>query len=840
MQRQDGLCICIALTSALVSRAQPLPPFHDLGRLAGDASIVPSTNSQQDHDAARGGNQTLVAWTDYRARSGGGQTVQSDGDIFGVRLNDLGEPIDATPFLIAGGMGLQQRPALAWNGENWLVLYTSQDPVGGYYEHRLRAVRVSPLGQVLDPIPILFPPAQFTPDTIGMNLAGQNGQWLITRCVYHADGYGTYLAGERIGGDGHLLDESPVVLMDWIYGATTCLSGNGEYLVAGPTWNDSTTFQARRVGLNGVPNGAAFNVPSLNIASSDDEYYVVWIAGYTNLVGSRMTGAGTLLTPAGTVLVSNFSQYHQSAVAGDGTTWWVEWGAADQLHLLRVSAAGLPLDPDGGALLPITIGGSINQAYSPMLAPRGAGGISLFWYDLRASLGADANVFALPISAENVAGVERCLSTGTPSQRNPDFSDGPGGGVAIAYVSEGANNDRVLVSFLSPSGAPLGGEPIEVFQGPTVGVAGIAFNGEQFMVTWDQGSSGLSPTQVMARRLNPDGTFLDEQPILVMPGFNPAIEALGTNFLIAAARFATYPQFIYLYGNRIDGLTGTVLDGPAGLFLGGGYVNGKVRVRSDGAQWWVAAHSMWTHDSSQGDAILARVPPVGPATQAFNPTPVAGGSGDPDLAFSGEKYLIVWRMNSLSNANNYIAGRVMNADGSFPPGYFTIAEAAGRQLRPTVSWDGDTFVVGWDDQRNQSSFFDARTDVYAARVTEQGTVLDLNAIPIATNPEADSAVATFSHADGATLFAYSNFDLSPPFDSYRIRLARFGLPAQPGDLNCDGLILISDIGPFVLALTDPAGYAAQFPNCGNLNGDINGDGLVSVGDIGPFVALLSG
>lgn len=61
-----------------------------------------------------------------------------------------------------------------------------------------------------------------------------------------------------------------------------------------------------------------------------------------------------------------------------------------------------------------------------------------------------------------------------------------------------------------------------------------------------------------------------------------------------------------------------------------------------------------------------------------------------------------------------------------------------------------------------------------------------------------------------------------------------------GDTNCDGIISVSDIGPFVLALTDPAGYAAQFPNCEINNADTNDDGQISVGDIGPFVALLSG
>lgn len=65
-------------------------------------------------------------------------------------------------------------------------------------------------------------------------------------------------------------------------------------------------------------------------------------------------------------------------------------------------------------------------------------------------------------------------------------------------------------------------------------------------------------------------------------------------------------------------------------------------------------------------------------------------------------------------------------------------------------------------------------------------------------------------------------------------------PALPGDMNCDGVVSVSDIGPFVVALTDPAQYAIDFPDCDILNADLNGDGFVTVGDIGGFVALLTG
>ncbi|MCG3125372.1 MAG: hypothetical protein CHACPFDD_00190 [Phycisphaerae bacterium] len=62
----------------------------------------------------------------------------------------------------------------------------------------------------------------------------------------------------------------------------------------------------------------------------------------------------------------------------------------------------------------------------------------------------------------------------------------------------------------------------------------------------------------------------------------------------------------------------------------------------------------------------------------------------------------------------------------------------------------------------------------------------------------------------------------------------------PGDLNCDGSVNGFDVDPFVLALTDPTGYAGQYPNCDIAAGDINADGSVNGFDVDGFVALLGG
>lgn len=134
---------------------------------------------------------------------------------------------------------------------------------------------------------------------------------------------------------------------------------------------------------------------------------------------------------------------------------------------------------------------------------------------------------------------------------------------------------------------------------------------------------------------------------------------------------------------------------------------------------------------------------------------------------------------------------------------------------------------------------------------------DVPAVQMTTVP-AEFWNVVLAGGDASFVFTASdtvNADLCVPASFVRIKVSypsdqsdsedsnMNGIPDEceqiAGDLNCDGVISVSDIGPFVLLLTDPAGYAAQFPDCDPSRGDINNDGLVTVSDIGPFVALLS-
>lgn len=102
------------------------------------------------------------------------------------------------------------------------------------------------------------------------------------------------------------------------------------------------------------------------------------------------------------------------------------------------------------------------------------------------------------------------------------------------------------------------------------------------------------------------------------------------------------------------------------------------------------------------------------------------------------------------------------------------------------------------------------------------------------------ADGTHPSADGAAKVADQMVEHFSNDWTARLWFVRPPLQTLVGDLNGDFTVSVGDIGPFVLALTDPTGYEAQFPGVNyQYNADLNDDGILSVGDIGEFVSLLT-
>jgi hypothetical protein len=217
------------------------------------------------------------------------------------------------------------------------------------------------------------------------------------------------------------------------------------------------------------------------------------------------------------------------------------------------------------------------------------------------------------------------------------------------------------------------------------------------------------------------------------------------------------------------------------------------------------------------------------------------------IAFSGEEQ---WMVGSLDYAHGaYLSGEnivaAINLDMILHPG-FDNAEPDPDYDLDIATDPGSSWLAEYlSQQYAQYTPIDYQVHVDADAVSDHWSFWQwgYNAVGVHENTVWEIWGGSNDTYHQPT-DAMDNPDFDWEFGRHAIRgavVALAGLAgAMPiGDLNCDGSVDFDDIDPFVLALTDPAGYPIQYPNCNIMNGDCNRDGLVGFDDIDPFVALLS-
>ena len=501
-------------------------------------------------------------------------------------------------------------------------------------------------------------------------------------------------------------------------------------------------------------------------------YCVLWTGGqYGNeMRGSPMSTTGVFTIPAGAVYDDlSDGAWWSHDVAWDGTYWWVGYNHAwTGLTFQRAAANGTVIDPTGFAI----DAPHRNEQGSPRLTARPAGGVLACWQDSRIAGATSYDIFAAPVTGPNPPlDPGAPISMSAPHQTYADLAEGDGT-YLIAFTSALSGQSRILVQRLNAAGIPLDLEPTQVASGPSEVAPAVAWNGSCFLCVWN--SSGT----VVGRRIGPDGAFLDPSPVTIMPGSSPDVAALGGNFLVTTTHAPSYPQYRFPFARRVNGSTGQPIDaGP--VVLGNSFAQ-FTRVAAFGGRWLVTWQRNFTHDDSQSSVEGAFVESNGTPAASFAVLFMTGGT--PDLAVSDDTALFLWRNNSLANANNYIAARRMRPDGSFVDGAaFTVSEAPGRQLDPVCAWSGSEFVTAWEDQRNQTSFFDARTELFGARVPEAGAAIDPTGYGVidGVRPVVNPTIASLG--GGPWLVAASVLRSDAPFAGYRIgvRAAGVGLTSAP-------------------------------------------------------------
>ncbi len=167
----------------------------------------------------------------------------------------------------------------------------------------------------------------------------------------------------------------------------------------------------------------------------------------------------------------------------------------------------------------------------------------------------------------------------------------------------------------------------------------------------------------------------------------------------------------------------------------------------------------------------------------------------PAVAYGAGVFLVAWsdgsRQADRPAANIYCA-RIDAATGkSLDPQGVLVCGAADLQEWPAVAFDGTNFLVVWQDFRSGKQY-----DVYAARVSPQGKVLDPDGLPISagSHNEARPAVA---FAAGSYVVVWMDARQYPVYGIYCARVTPAGkvLDTEPIALDVEDPALIAKLRP---------------------------------------------
>ncbi|WP_257461379.1 HYR domain-containing protein [Archangium lipolyticum] len=312
----------------------------------------------------------------------------------------------------------------------------------------------------------------------------------------------------------------------------------------------------------------------------------------------------------------------------------------------------------------------------------------------------------------------------------------------------------------------------------------VAYGGGIYLVAWS--FTTYTEYDIQATRVRAsDGVVLDVSGISLATATGnqlvPAVASNGSDFLVA---WVDSPGFgsSSIRGARVRGSDGKVLDSASLGISTAASSRFSPAIASDGTNYFV----VWddTRSYSYSDIYGTRVRASDGAVLDSSGIPISTatyGQSSPAIAFDGSKYLVVWS-DSRSNSSSDIYGARVSAAGTvLDTSGIPISTAANSQGSPTIAFAGGHFLVAWDDYRNGST-----SDVYAARVrASDAVVLDPSGTPIATGSGSQGAVSAAT--DGSQFLLVWQY--STGSSSYDVHGARVGVDGVV--LDTPGAILFA-------------------------------------------------
>ncbi len=810
---------------ALFVAAGPVAAFQSpvLGpptSLAGDLAPAEAGGVQEHPDVAAGGPGALAVWVDHRAELNSPLANQGGPDVYAIRIDAAGQPLDPVALRMPPEVGDKSFPKAAWNGSAWLVVWENQQPFGtSSFFRRLVGARVAADGSLLDVAPIVI---KDDLETVGatMAVASDGAGWIVV-----AQGSTTSpsaIVAVRVAADGTVTNPGGTQIADvgTAIGRPDLAYASGRFLLV---WS-SGSVSGQRFDTSLAPLGGKIAIGSGSsgfprVATDGQDFLVAWQnADFgSNVRARRVVGAsGALASVLQVTTLSNFEYNWQPDVAWTGNLWHVVYRDTTTQDVYRVARIrpDLSLLPGGASVLPF----GPAAADGRVVLAAGAGGVIAVFERTNLTQPWPGEIRSAAVSDALVATTPATVSLSAPRQSSPAIAVGPAQAL-VAFARELPNGISISVQRVDPFGASIDAAPTSLSVAPTFRDPAVAWNGEVYLVVWDDSAV------VLGMRVAPDGTVLDPGPFPVMIGRYAAVGARGSTFLVAATDAPVGEHQRNPYAQRVA--TDGALVGPR-VQLGGSFARyPEVAPLGDG--WIVTWQRNFTHDNPNSVARAALVAADGSTSGDFLVDGAAGfgGAARPAVASQGDTALLVWQDDFQG-----LAGRLVQADGTLQAP-FAVAPLPALPALPSVAWNGEEYAVAWQDYRAQIGLWDYRTDVYAARVDATGVVLDGGGgFPLAAGVDTELSPAV-AGADGATLFAYDEYLPDAPYATLRVRL-RHESPWQAAGGAAPGAPALVGQGELVpggtvtwsLAGAPPSAFGAFVLGLSRLDVPLFGDTLV--------------
>jgi hypothetical protein len=524
----------------------------------------------------------------------------------------------------------------------------------------------------------------------------------------------------------------------------------------------------------GIPICATFgDQEDPAVAFNGTNYLVVWLdrsSGSFDVWGARVTPSGEVLDSTGIPISVGSHEHWSPDVGSDGTNNLVVWednrGAYADIYGARVTPSGVVIDTNGFIISDATYGQG-----QPSLAFDGSNFL-VVWLDGR--IWGNQNIYCGRVTPSGIVLDTNGIPISTPPYDlyNPCVAfDGTN------YLTVWHDGSDIYGTRVSTAGAVLDPQGIAISTAVNdQHYASIAFDGTNYLVVWQDHSYGAGNPEIVGARIDPQGSVLDPNGIQITLPYpytdncRPTIAFGGANYLVAWYHYQASGSMYGIYGTRVSP-SATVLDSSGLLIATAANAQYNPGIAFDGTNYL----AIWedTRIDTCFDIYGIRISPTGTILDQTS-IPVCTTEkkqGEPRVIFGGGNYFVVWEDKRNGNADIYGA-RISPSGVVLEPNGIPISMTSPAERYPSVTFDGTNYFVVWLDYRYNC-------DIFGARVSSSGLVLDTVAIMIDTVALGPGPPAVAFDGQNYLVVWSAYPGVGPPTDLYGIRVSHEGAVLDP-------------------------------------------------------------